>query len=84
LWLALICLTVEFVGLFSGLSLFLVRLSVFSIICHFAATLLICWYIIDTWFYSSFWYIWIFFMLIPACVEIVAFIRAFCCRVVEY
>ena len=84
IWLSIICFIIEFSGLFLGISLFLARYNTFSILAHFAGCVLLSWYIIDTWYYSTFWYIWIFFSLFPTILEIVAFIRVFCLKVVQY
>lgn len=45
---------------------------------------MICWYIMEGWAYSTFWYFFAFFSLIPALFEVVALMRIFCCRIERY
>jgi len=84
LWLSIICFIVEFVGFFSGITLFSLRISAFSIVLHFAGGTLCSCFIIDTWDYATIWYIWVFFSLLPAIIEGLAMIRIFCYKAQQY
>ena len=32
-----------------------------DIFCHFLGGILTCWYIVESWYYTSIWYLWVFF-----------------------
>jgi hypothetical protein len=83
-WLSILCLALEFLGMLSGVSLFMRSLSGFAILSHFTGGILICWYIVEAWHFVTIWYLWAFFCVPTAALEAIAFIRIFCCRVVAY
>ncbi len=49
-----------------------------DIFAHFLGTMFTCWFILDAWHVSSFWYIWIFFCLAPFLVETAAVVQVWC------
>ncbi len=81
--LAVVCLLWELLTLFFGFSLFNNVVNAFHIFCHFVGTVGLCWYLLDTWHYLTFWYL-IIFAIAPAVVELIATLRVLCCRIAQY
>lgn len=69
LFASIICFTVEFVGLFLGLSIFYPGLNVFYATAHTIGFALTLWFISEGWHYFSLVYLFLLFSLIPASVE---------------
>lgn len=84
LWLCIICFAIEWIGILMGVSIFITFVNAFDILAHFMGGVLVCWFIIETWHYQTMWYFFVFFNLLPASLEIISFIRVFCCRVIAY
>lgn len=61
IWLSIICLSFEVLSLFAGFTLFRTSLSVFYSLLHFIGTILVSWFILDSWNALSYWYLFIFF-----------------------
>ncbi len=55
LGLSIICLFINFVGLFGGFTLFFDRLNTAHVILHFFGGVLTAWYIVDIWGYLAYW-----------------------------
>lgn len=84
LWLSVICFTVELLSLFAGITLFHNSKNAFHIFAHFMGGILMCWFIIESWHYAAFVYVFVFFSLLPALLEVSAIMSVFCCKVVQY
>lgn len=82
--LTLVCLAVEFVGLFGGFTMFFNRLNFCHMVLHFFGGTLTAWYLLDVWGYKSYWWIWGVFSLIPAVMEACAFAAIFWLKIYRY
>ena len=51
---------------------------------HFFGGVLSAWYLVDLWGYQSYWWIWGLFSLVPALLEVGAFIGIFVLKVKHY
>eukprot|EP01083_Nonionella_stella_P016588 46339_1 len=84
LWLSVVCFIIEFFGLLGGYSLFKTAHNTFYIACHCAGAVLVSLFVLDEWNYKSFWYLWGFFSLPPALIEMVSIIRMYVCVAANY
>ena len=112
LWLSIICIAVEAIGLFGGFTLFNHGANTFctqtrtafhapmhqckltrahhrprpatDIICHFCASVLLAWFIMESWHWLTLWYVFGFFSVVPAMVETSAIIRVVFFKVAQY
>mmetsp|Transcript_11121 Transcript_11121/g.16765 ORF Transcript_11121/g.16765 Transcript_11121/m.16765 type:complete len:139 (+) Transcript_11121:24-440(+) len=51
----IICFFLDFMGIFTGTSLFNNTVNLIQICCHFIGSILLCWVITNVWHYSSIW-----------------------------
>ncbi|KAI8916892.1 transmembrane protein [Entophlyctis helioformis] len=65
----------DFVGLFSGITMFSTRTNALHIAAHAAGTITLSFYISEGWHYLSYWYIFTFCSLLPGLVEIWLLLR---------
>ena len=70
IYLALMSIITEFVGLFIGYSLIRIWVSLGSIIAHGFGSLFTMWFILESWASSFFLYIFLFLCLAPAITEV--------------
>ena len=68
-WAAIVCLALDFVGLFLGFSVFSVKVNCFQIMCHFLGALLVALFVSEHWNTESYTYLFVFFNLLPTAVE---------------
>ena len=68
-WAAIVCLAVDFAGLFMGFSIFSIKMSCFHILCHFLGFLLVALFVSEYWKTESYTYLFVFFNLLPTTVE---------------
>ena len=78
------CFTIEFLGLFTGISLYSPAIHIFDIFAHFFGALILSWSIIDSWHYDYIWIVWGFFSLIPALLETLLFSNQICFKKSQY
>jgi len=79
-----VCFSIEYFGLFGGFSLFSSVANTFIIFAHFCGCIVLSWFILDNWHYTTFWYNFVFFSLFPALLESFAIARVLFCKVVQY
>jgi hypothetical protein len=84
LWLAMLCFAIELIGQFAGFTLFKPVHNCVLIFCHFWGCLFLCWFMLDSWHYLSFWYTFIFFNAVPVIMEIVGILATCACKKVQY
>ena len=70
-------MVIDFVGLCAGLTMFLTLVNFVQIACHAAGAILSSFFIIESWHYLGYWYIFGFFSAFPAVVELFAFVYVF-------
>ena len=66
---AIVCFVFDFIGIFSGSSIFLNKVNLLQIILHFAGGVLVSTFVHDEWAYSSLWPLVIAFNMTSALVE---------------
>ncbi len=66
------CLVVDFVGQFSGLSVFRTNVTCVQIGAHFWGALLVALFVAEQWHVGAFPYLFVFFSLAPTLVEVAA------------
>ncbi|KAK9823206.1 hypothetical protein WJX72_001094 [[Myrmecia] bisecta] len=83
-WTAVACFAVEFVGLFTGISIFFTTANCFYIFCHFVGTILVALFVGEHWSIDTYIYFFVLFNALPCIVELLI---AFCVlrlRLTEY
>ena len=68
--LSILCFALDYASLFLGFSLFHNTANMFQCILHFVGSLYTCWYVMDEWHYKVMWHLWLFFNVVPACIEL--------------
>ena len=71
---------VDLVGLMSGFSMFKNSLSLLHICLHFFGSISVCWFILYSWHYKTFWYSFIGTNIIPSVAELLNALALFCCK----
>jgi hypothetical protein len=71
-------------SLLLGFTLFFDRLNVFHSVLHFFGGVLTAWYLIDTWGYTSLWWIFAIFCFVPALSESITLMMMFWFKVFRY
>lgn len=84
IWFGLICIFIDLIGLFTGLTIFFVKNNLLQIIGHFAGCLFVSWFITSTWPYMTMWNIVLITSLIPTALEIWMFFAIFVLKVVVF
>ncbi|KAL5033827.1 hypothetical protein RTP6_001734 [Batrachochytrium dendrobatidis] len=64
-----ICFATEFIGLFSGRTMFSAVSNTINICAHATGTIALCLFITEGWHYLSYWYIFVFCSLAPWTIE---------------
>ena len=72
LGLSVFALGVQLFGLLSGATLLLNALNAMHCLLHFMGGVLTAWFIADQWASGAFWYIMVFFSLLPGAAEVAA------------
>ncbi len=72
-WAAIVCLLVDFMGLFSGFSVFSIPVNCFQIFCHFLGALTVALFVSEYWQAEAYTYLFVFFNLVPTTVELYVF-----------
>ena len=75
---------VDLVGLMSGFSMFKNSLSLLHICLHFFGSISVCWFILYSWHYKTFWYSFIGTNIIPSVAELLNALALFCCKTDRY
>jgi len=72
LGLSVFALALQLAGLLSGATLLANRLNAQHCLLHFMGGVLTAWFIADQWASGAFWYIMVFFSLLPGAAEVAA------------
>ena len=75
---------VDLVGLMSGFSMFKNSLSLLHICLHFFGSISVCWFILYSWHFKTFWYMFIGTNIIPSVAELLNGLALFCCKTDRY
>mmetsp|Transcript_4114 Transcript_4114/g.5714 ORF Transcript_4114/g.5714 Transcript_4114/m.5714 type:complete len:152 (-) Transcript_4114:150-605(-) len=67
---SLVCFFVEFLGAYSGLTIFHNGLNLSYIVLHSCGTVMTLWQILEAWTTDAYLYIFAFCSLLPACMEL--------------
>lgn len=70
--LTFICLALQAVGFFGGFTMFDVSLALLHCCCHVSASILLSFIVIQKWHYVTTWYVFGFFSVAPALLELSA------------
>mmetsp|Transcript_22141 Transcript_22141/g.39238 ORF Transcript_22141/g.39238 Transcript_22141/m.39238 type:complete len:141 (-) Transcript_22141:298-720(-) len=78
--LTVVFVTLQILSIFSGYTLFIPPLNAMHIFLNASGAVLICWFIMDTWNVTTFWYIFIFFSLINTVIEMFYMMQVLWCN----
>lgn len=81
---SIIMLTISFIGLIGGFTMFNDKVNGFQIIMQFLGGVGVSWFIIAGWAHSRIWPFFLLFSLVPALVELVNIIGMYCLKRSKY
>jgi len=79
--LLVVFLALQTLSIFQGYTLFLPTINASHIFFSCLGTILTCWFIIEAWTVSSYWYLFVFFGILPLLMESFFVIREMCCSI---
>eukprot|EP00474_Spongospora_subterranea_P009099 CRZ09557.1 hypothetical protein [Spongospora subterranea] len=77
IWICIACFIIEYIALFSGVSIMKNAQNGFLSCLHLLGTVLLSWFILDSWHYKSFWYLVVCCSMIPAILESIVIMTTF-------
>mmetsp|Transcript_50027 Transcript_50027/g.102021 ORF Transcript_50027/g.102021 Transcript_50027/m.102021 type:complete len:142 (+) Transcript_50027:370-795(+) len=76
--LTIICIGITLFGFMGGFSMFLSGPTVLVVVSHTVGCLYSCVFIMQSWHFLTFWYIWAFFAAPVALLEVIIVVGTFC------
>ena len=71
---------IDLLGLVTGLTMFNNSLNLLHICLHFFGSISVCWFILYSWHYMTFWYMLIGTNIIPTFFEVVSWLGLWVCK----